>query len=431
MPESRLVSVAEGWSKTAVNATRHREHPLVSHLGIQYVGFYDADANLVLGKRDLNDTDWTLTKTPYQGNAADEHNTVNLGIDGAGLLHIAWDHHGNSLNYVQTIEPDSLELGLPTLLIGTLEEEVTYPGFHALPNGDMLMSYRDGGSGRGSMVLNYYDHLAASWSRLHDTLIDGEGQRNPYWQMHVDKQGVVHVSWVWRESSNASTNHDMMYARSSDAGQSWQDSRGRAYTLPITEATAELVWSVPQSTNLINQTSMTANQLGHPRIATYFREEGQSVTQLQLITFDGNTWQVQPVTDRSTDFELGGTGTRVLPLSRPLIVSEQVDEQELLHVVYRDAETGSHIMLATGSVDGDWTHKMLSDFPVGRWEPGYDPLLWRDKSLLHVFVQNIVGVGDLLPDNTLATEESISPHSPISVLEVSTESSALVPLTAR
>lgn len=428
VPESRLVSIGTGWSTTGVNATRHREHPLVTHQGIQYTGFYDADAYMVLGKRSVDDTNWTLLTTSYQGDAADEHNTINLGIDGAGLLHVAWDHHNHPLKYARTMEPDSLELGLPVLPIGTLEEQVTYPGFHALPNGDLLLAYRDGRSGGGSMVLNHYDYLTGVWSRVHDVVIDGEGLRNPYWQLHVDTLGDVHLSWVWRETNDVLTNHDIMYARSKDGGRTWQDSQGVAYALPITQATAEAVWAVPQSTNLINQTSMTASRSGHPRIATYFRTDDQSVTQLQLVSFDGNTWHLQPITERTTDFVLGGKGSRVVPLSRPLILSEQVDQQEVLHVVYRDAETGSRIMLASGSTDGVWTHKALTDFPVGRWEPGYDPMRWVSKNSLHLFVQNVVGVGDVLTDNTLITEDNVPSSSSVSVLEVNVDSSNPVSL---
>lgn len=31
------------------------------------------------------------------------------------------------------------------------------------------------------MVMNRYNRATRRWTRLHDVLIDGEGQRNAYW----------------------------------------------------------------------------------------------------------------------------------------------------------------------------------------------------------------------------------------------------------
>ena len=42
------------------------------------------------------------------------------------------------------------------------------------------------------------------------------------------------------------TNHDLCYARSLDGGKTWQRSDGTAYQLPITAATAEIAWKIPQ-----------------------------------------------------------------------------------------------------------------------------------------------------------------------------------------
>ena len=56
-------------------------------------------------------------------------------------------------------------------------------------------------------TVRYYDRF------VHDILIDGEGERNAYWQMYVDKAGVIYLSWVWRETQLVETNHDLCYAR--------------------------------------------------------------------------------------------------------------------------------------------------------------------------------------------------------------------------
>ena len=59
-------------------------------------------------------------------------------------------------------------------------------------------------------------------------------------------------------------------------------------------------------------------------MATYFRPE-QQFTNIQIVIFDPESgqWQSEAVSDRSSDFELGGTGSKSLPISRPLILFEE------------------------------------------------------------------------------------------------------------
>ncbi len=103
----------------------------------------------------------------------------------------------------------------------------------------------------------------------------------------VDGEGYVHVSWVWRESPDVASNHDLCYARSLDGGETWQTSLGVKYKMPITEATAEKACEIPQASELINTTSMDADTLGRPYIATYWKTKGSIAPQYRLVYFDG------------------------------------------------------------------------------------------------------------------------------------------------
>lgn len=87
-----------------------------------------------------------------------------------------------------------------------------------MSDGDLLFVYRSGSSGRGNLVMNHYSLKEHKWSRVQDVLIDGENKRNAYWQLYVDEQGTIHLSWVWRETWQVETNHDICYARSFDNG---------------------------------------------------------------------------------------------------------------------------------------------------------------------------------------------------------------------
>ena len=384
----RLVAVAPGYSSTSVNAAIFRANSLDSRGDQQYVSFYDADGWLTLGRRRLGTTDWTLCRTQYRGNVTDGHNVISMMIDGEGYLHVAFDHHGHPLHYCRSVAPDTLALGDLQPMTGVDEDDVTYPEFHHLSGGDLLFVYRSGASGRGNMVMNRYSVATGRWSRVHDILIDGEGERNAYWQLCVDAAGTIHLSWVWRETWLVETNHDLCYARSRDGGVTWENSQGVPYTLPINAANAEIACPIPQCSELINQTSMTADVAGHPYIATYWRDQDSTVPQYRLVWHDGNSWNTRQVGRRQTPFSLAGGGTKMVPISRPRLV---VDEKGAAWYIFRDEERGSRVTVCQtdNPLTGEWEAEDLTTFSVGAWEPSIDTRLWQTSRLLHIYVQDV------------------------------------------
>lgn len=191
--------VGRGWAKNSVNTTVFRKNSVVSRGRDQYVAYYDSAGYVTLGKRRLPNGPWQVQRSQYQGNVKDAHNVISLMVDGAGYLHLSFDHHSNPLRYCRGTAPGALTLGPLEPMLGRQEQKVSYPEFYRFPSGDLLFLYRDGGSGNGNLVLNRYGLHARSWTRLHDVLIDGEGRRNAYWQACLGPGGSIHLSWVWRE----------------------------------------------------------------------------------------------------------------------------------------------------------------------------------------------------------------------------------------
>ncbi|MCM1022150.1 MAG: BNR repeat-containing protein [Muribaculum sp.] len=388
--KGNLSQVAPGYSATSVNTAVFRANSVVSHGDWQYVAFYDPDGYVTIGRRRHNSQKWEVKRSQHKGNVRDGHNIISIGVDGKGVLHASFDHHGNPLRYCRSVKPGSIELGPLEEMTGKNEHKVTYPEFYTLPWGDMLFVFRSGVSGGGDMVINRYDTKTGKWSRVHDVLLDGEGKRNAYWQMCMGDDGALHLSWVWRETWMVETNHDLCYARSTDNGLTWQRSDGTTYQLPITESTAEVAWKIPQKSELINQTSMAANAAGNPVIATYWREQGDSIPQYRLVEFDGNKWSMQQVSNRKTPFSLSGGGTKMIPISRPRIA---VNGNEVYYI-FRDQERGSKVTIAHREAGSDkWTLTDMTLFSVDAWEPSFDTQLWRNKHRLSVYVQK-TGQGD-------------------------------------
>ena len=286
-------------------------------------------------------------------------------------------------------EPGSIEVGDKTPMTGASEDRVTYPEFYNMPDGGLLFMYRVGASGNGNLVLNHYDAATQKWTQVQPNLIDGQGKRNAYWQASVDAKGTIHLSWVWRDSPDVATNHDLSYARSSDGGKTWQKTDGSNCPVPITIDTAEVAAKIPQNHELINQTTMTTDSKGRPYIATYWRDEGTEIPQYHIVYFDGAKWQVSPVGGQTLPFRLSGGGSKRLPLSRPKILADSSGAKDKAYLLFRDEGRGNKISVASCDdlTANKWTISDLTTSSVGQWEPNFDLARWQRDKVADVFVQ--------------------------------------------
>lgn len=391
---ARLVKIADdAFAGSSINVLANSQHTLVTHGDTQYAAFYAADSTVVLAKRIHGADRWTTHRTSLKGRTADAHNTIAIGVDGEGFLHVAWDHHNNALNYARGTAPGSLDPGPRESMTGRLEARVTYPAFLPLPDGDLLFFYRDGGSGRGNLVLNRYDLRTRRWRQVHASLIDGEGARSAYPAHTVDAQGTLHLAWVWRATPDVATNQDIAYARSTDGGSTWTSVTGAPLPVPFTAANADYAWRVGPNRSLMNPPSLAADADGRPLIANYWTPEGSDIPQFHVVRQVGNRWQVTQVTGRTTPFTLAGGGTRNPPISRAVLAVRASDDggREAL-LVYRDDERGGRIVAATCEDvrKTGWRSTPLTAGSVGAWEPSFDPVAWERTGELHLLVQPVV-----------------------------------------
>lgn len=385
----RVMDVGYGWAKNTVNTAVFRKNSIVSNDSVQFIAYYDGEGFVTLGKRQLDGGQWAVYRTQYKGRAADAHNVISMMVDGDGYLHVAWDHHDGRLRYAKSIRPAGLELGEEQAMVGKNEERVTYPEFFALPNGDLLFFYRDGSSGAGNLVINKYERRQKKWARLHTNLISGEGKRNAYWQAYVDQHGTIHISWVWRESPDVASNHDMAYACSKDGGMSWQRTNGTTYRLPMTAGNAEYAALIPQQSELINQTAMAADEDGNPFIATYWRAADSKIPQYKIIHYQDGKWKVKSLDFRTSPFSLSGHGTKEIPISRPQLLVKGKGKKVSFLLLFRDKERGSKASVLKLDDLRKNNYEILDLFPtsLGAWEPTFDTELWRNNRRLALYVQ--------------------------------------------
>lgn len=387
-----------GWARTKVNMAIFRHSAVDSAGGRQVAGWYDGEGRVCLGERRLGEDSWRVEVTDLRGRVTDAHNVISLAFDGAGELHVSWDHHGHPLRYLRVPAGGGLGSGERRVMLGRGEERVTYPEFYRLPNGDLLFFYRDGSSGAGNLVLNRYRLSplgGGEWERVQSNLIDGEGERNAYWQACVDGAGVIHLSWVWRETPDVVTNHDLCYARSADGGVTWTNSAGVRLSVPLTQANSEYAFRIAQGSELANQTSMSVDGAGRPVVATFWREsEAGAVPQYRLVYLSERGWRMVQVGERTLNFERRGGGTKRPPISRPLLLLDSAAGSRRAVVLFRDEELGGGVTAAVAGdyESGDWQYWRLTE-RVGQADPLVDFSVWRERGEVHLLSQ-LTGQGD-------------------------------------
>jgi hypothetical protein len=281
----------------------------------QYIAFYDDQRRLTVAQRKLDERKWTFTGLP-DTTGWDSHNYLTLAADDDGYLHLSGDMHAEPLNYFRSTKPgDAATFQRIASMTGSNELRCTYPHFMRGAMNELIFTYRDGGSGNGNQIYNRYDLKTKTWRRLLDQpLTDGEGHRNAYFDGPVKgSDGWYHLAWVWRETSDAVSNHDVSYARSRDLIH-WENSRGQPFKLPITLATSDIVDPVPEKSGLINVNKEIGFDHQNRVTISYHKNDAAGNTQPWTARLENGKWRHYQITDWPYRWDFGGGGTLVVEI---------------------------------------------------------------------------------------------------------------------
>lgn len=278
-----------------------------------YVAYYDANRQLTVAQRPLNNpAHWIYHKVDtWLG--WDSHNYIAMALDGAGAVHVAGNMHVDPLTYFRS-DPggDVRTLKRASVMVDPAREQhMTYPIFLKDGQGRLIYKYRDGSSGAGNELYNVYDETAQQWKALTSApLVDGEGERNAYFMGPVlGPDGWFHIAWVWRETPMAETNHDLSYARTRDLIH-WEKADGTPLPLPIRLSQAEIVDPVPVKGGMINNNTIIGFDDQGRATITYHKYDAAGNTQIWLARREGKGWtkrQISAWTNYRWDFSGGGS----------------------------------------------------------------------------------------------------------------------------
>jgi hypothetical protein len=221
--------------------------------------------------------------------------------------------HCNPLVYFRAGKPlDVASLKQHRHMTGDRERGVTYPQFIKDSQSRLLFMYRNGSSGNGQRLVNVYDEKTRRWKRLLKTpLLDGRPQSmNAYPAGPIRKgpDGYFHIVWVWRDTSDCRTCHDISYARSKDM-LNWETAAGKPVKLPITPRNKDVVVDpTPTRKGLINcHFGLGFDQAKRP-IVHYHNYDKAGNSQIFLARFENGRWVRRPITDWKYRWKFGGGG---------------------------------------------------------------------------------------------------------------------------
>lgn len=274
-----------------------------------YAAFYDETRAMTAARRPLDGGVWEQKKLPTSV-GWDSHNYIVMTFDSGGFLHISGNMHCVPLIYFRAEKPDDIASLEPiSKMTGKNEKAMTYPKFLTDPDGRLLFTYRDGSSGNGSQFWNVYDVAQKKWSRLIDKpMFDGEGKRNAYFVGPTKgPDGYFYMVWVWRDTPDCATNHDLCVARSRNLVE-WETTGGEPVSLPIRFGQGESVDPVPPGGGLLNGYTYIGFDAEKRLVVSYSRYDENGCFQIWNARRNSDGWQRVQATDWKRVWKFIGGG---------------------------------------------------------------------------------------------------------------------------
>jgi len=296
---------------------------LLTHKDRQFVAFYDAERKMTVGQRTLDQDSFELVRLEGKWLEArdrlstdiawDSHNSVTMAIDRDGHIHLSGNMHVDPLIYFRTTEPlDVTTFERVDHMVGKNEDRCTYPVFMRGADNELVFRFRDGMSGNGVDYYNQYDESTRAWRRLVDVpMLDGMDAMNAYAARmpEMGPDGAYHMVWMWRDTGDCATNHDISYATSRDLVQ-WKAGDGSDLPLPITvQAKASIVDPIPAGGGLINMCQSLGFDSAKRPIVSYHKHDEEGNTQAYASRLEEGVWKAYKLSDWDYRWEFSGGGS--------------------------------------------------------------------------------------------------------------------------
>lgn len=388
------VELGSAWAGNSVNCVPFRKDAVLTRGGLRYAAFFDEAGDVVVIRQQLSHGSLERVRVPNDRKPHDAHQSISIGIDAVGCIHLAFGAHCQPLLVTRS---RSSNLGDGFDEPQARFEEATYPMFLTRGDGTLALLYRHGRADAGEIRVEHLAADGATWVARPQPLISGFGEPwscGPYLNTPVvAEDGTIYLFVVWRMNARAVPGSGVVNAgidcvMSRDGLRSLLTVGGARLSETVTPLASERVVAVPLRSSLINQASAALLHEGAPAFLTYW-QTGNGIPQYRLGWRRRRGWQVAQVSAFSTKFRLQGGGTLPLPHSRPELL---VCRDRRAIVLWRSVEHGNRL-LATVLHPPDYRladarQQILVDEDLGFYEPIVDRGAWRERQELVLYVQH-------------------------------------------
>lgn len=281
-----------GFYKGAVHGWQN--YGCLSSADKRFTSWCGADGVVYVGEKNINGP-WSYYALGAWGAGGDaDHDYASMAITSMGWIHAFYGCHDTPLFYKRSTTTDSVALW------GSRETNsatASYPAtvcdqsdklylFYRTLNRylDMQTSFDNGTNWSGAIHL--IDSLSADLWTYHGGIALGS-----------EAQNAINICWTWRynpspQSTDIRQYTNIYYMRSVDGGTNWTKSDGTPYVLPVTPATAELVYTGA----MVLPCSLVCDTNNAPHILFIQSNATNSYAQdsaLKLASLSLGSWSVQ------------------------------------------------------------------------------------------------------------------------------------------
>ena len=221
---SRVINIEPVWAGHPVGFT------LLTQAPWQFVVYYDADRHMSMAWRKLAEAKFQMVRLSSDL-GWDSHNFVTMALDRDGYIHVSGNMHAEPLVYFRSDKPyDPTSIKPVHRMTGDDEGACDLPAISTgTPRGDSsiciatAVAATDGGSststtrrparGRACSIRRCSTARGRAMNAYPGSIVRGP-------------DGLFHIVWMWRNTPDCRSNHDISYVRSRDM-KHWETAGGR------------------------------------------------------------------------------------------------------------------------------------------------------------------------------------------------------------
>jgi putative cell wall-binding protein len=230
-------------------------HPSALRIGsVTYLAYQGPGFDPYVASYDESSGEWAgPVRVGINPLSLDAHGAPALFADSAGYLHVLYGSHFLPMKHAVSARPGSIDSWIELQPPSTA---ATYPQPIHMPDGSLLVFYRQGSADYYGWVFRVSHDGGRTWNDGYSTVLAGYSSNGWYAHFAEGAGGIVHCAFTRYDPNSSDTylGRDNLYYIWRDHFGTWRNIHGDPVTMPVTRATADEECGVYESgTDVVNE----------------------------------------------------------------------------------------------------------------------------------------------------------------------------------